>query len=144
MWQDDEGSDQGDVRPVFRQVERSIMNPSIIRKVRRTRRKRGLRKRIFGTPDRPRMTVYRSLNHMYVQIIDDLSGHTLASASTRDKAYEGEGTGGTGAAAAVGRLVAERARSAGVEQVCFDRNGFRYHGRIKALADAAREGGLKF
>lgn len=120
------------------------MNPSIVRKNRRMRRKQGLRKRILGTPSRPRMCVYRSLNHTYVQVIDDLSGHTLASASTRDKDYAGDGTGNTAAAAAVGRLIAERAQSAGVAEVCFDRNGFRYHGRIKALADAAREAGLKF
>jgi large subunit ribosomal protein L18 len=113
-----------------------------IRNTRRTRRKRGIRKRIVGTPDRPRLTVYRSLNHMYVQVIDDLDGKTLCAASTVDQ--KAQAGGNKAAAAAVGKAIAERAKSAGIAQVSFDRNGFQYHGRIKALADAAREGGLKF
>jgi large subunit ribosomal protein L18 len=88
--------------------------------------------------------VYRSLQHIYAQVIDDLAGRTLASASSRD-VTEVTGKGGNvGAAKAVGTAVAERARKAGVDAVVFDRNGFRYHGRIKAVADGAREGGLKF
>lgn len=90
------------------------------------------------------MTVYRSLKHMYVQVIDDLQGTTIVSASTRDKAYSAKESGNSKAAAAVGKLIAERAKAKGVDAVCFDRNGFRYHGRVKALADAAREAGLKF
>lgn len=112
---------------------------------RRTRRKAGIRKRTFGTPDRPRLTVFRSLRHTYAQVIDDLQGRTLAAASTKDADASGAAHGGNcDAAALVGKLVAERAKSAGVDAVVFDRNGYRYHGRIKALADAAREGGLKF
>ena len=111
---------------------------------RRARRKRGLRKRIFGTAERPRLTVYRSLKHVYAQVIDDVRGHTLASASTLDATGADGTTGNTAAASVVGKALAERALKAGVTQVQFDRNGLRYHGRIKALADAAREGGLKF
>ena len=106
--------------------------------IRRNRRKAGIRKRISGTPERPRLTVYRSLNHIYVQVIDDLDGKTLASASS----VKGKG-GNIEAAKAVGKQIAEKAKGAGITQVSFDRNGFRYHGRIKALADAAREGGLQ-
>lgn len=110
----------------------------------RLRRKRGLRKRIFGVPDKPRLTVFRSAKHIYVQVIDDLSGHTLASASTVDKTAKVEKGGNCKAAEVVGAAIAERAKKAGVEAIAFDRNGYRYHGRIKALADAARKGGLKF
>lgn len=115
-----------------------------IRIQRRMRRKRGLRRRIRGTAERPRLSVFRSLKHIYAQVIDDLSGRTLASASTRDAEKPGGSGGNVAAAKAVGRTVAERAIKAGVSQVVFDRNGYRYHGRVKALADAAREGGLKF
>ncbi len=109
----------------------------------RTRRKKGLRKRIQGTPDRPRLSVFRSLKHIYVQVIDDYAGKTIASASTRD--IEGASTGGNStAAASVGKALAERAMKAGVQKVVFDRNGFRFHGRIKALAEAARTAGLQF
>jgi large subunit ribosomal protein L18 len=110
--------------------------------VRRQRRHRIIRKRVRGTPAQPRLTVYRSNKHIYAQVIDDLAGHTLAAASSQD-ADAGAGKKGE-VAKAVGKLVAERARSAGVETVSFDRGGFRFHGRIKALADAARETGLKF
>jgi len=121
-----------------------MSNATNIKTVRRLRRKRGIRKRIFGTPARPRLTVFRSLKHIYVQIIDDLSGRTLVAASTKDGAT-GDVTGSNAAAAtAVGKAIAERAKAAGCETVIFDRNGYRYHGRVKALADAAREGGLKF
>ena len=110
----------------------------------RTRRRIGIRKRIEGTPERPRLRVYRSLNHVYAQVIDDLEGKTLASASTRDKGMGLDKTGDVSAAKAVGAKLAERASAAGISKVVFDRGGFQYHGRIKALADGAREGGLQF
>jgi large subunit ribosomal protein L18 len=120
------------------------MNQQQLKTKQRERRKARIRRRIIGTPSRPRLSVYRSGHHTYVQLIDDLSGHTLASASTRDKGVQVKNGANKGAAADVGRRVAERARGAGIQTVVFDRNGFRYHGRIKALADAAREAGLKF
>ena len=119
------------------------MDKTKLRTARRTRRKRGIRKNVMGTAARPRLTVYRSLNHIYAQVIDDLKGHTLASASSCESAHEGS-TGNVDAAKSVGQRIAERASGAGVNDVVFDRNGFLYHGRVKALADAAREGGLKF
>ena len=113
--------------------------------VRRSRRRIGIRKRLSGTPSRPRLSIYKSLNHIYAQIIDDLSGKTLASSSTRDSSLGLAGkTGNVAAATAVGAKLAEAAKAAGVSQVAFDRAGFRYHGRVKALADGARKGGLKF
>jgi len=112
--------------------------------VRRKRRRIGIRKRVVGSPARPRLAVYRSLNHMYAQVIDDLAGKTLVSASTRDKDAGGSATGNVEAAKGVGVRLAEKARAAGVTKVVFDRGGFRYHGRVKALADAARESGLEF
>ena len=114
------------------------------KQIRRSRRRTGIRKRVIGTPDRPRLSIYRSLNHVYVQVIDDLAGKTLASASTRDKGFSAGATGNVAAAQAVGAAIAEKAKSAGVKAVAFDRGGFRYHGRVKALADAARKGGLEF
>ena len=120
------------------------MDKSNARTVRRERRKKGMRKHMMGTPARPRLCVYRSLQHIYAQVIDDLAGRTVASASSRDVAEVAGKGGNVGAAKAVGTAVAERARKAGVDAVVFDRNGFRYHGRIKAVADGAREGGLKF
>lgn len=116
------------------------------RVIRRGRRKKGIRRNgVFGTPSRPRLSVNRSLKHMYAQIIDDLSGRTLASASTCDKAFSHDGsTSNAAAASAVGTLLAERAGAAGLKRIQFDRNGLRYHGRVKALADAARKGGLEF
>ena len=101
-----------------------------------------IRKRVEGTPERPRLAVYRSGKHIYAQIIDDTKGHTLASASSL-KADDVKGCNVDGAVA-VGKLIAESAKAAGVEKVVFDRGGYLYHGRIKALADAAREGGLDF
>ena len=116
------------------------MDKNILKTTRRNRRKRGLRKRIFGTPDRPRLTVFRSNRNIYAQIVNDVTGKTLASAASRTADH-----GATvQAATAVGTQLAQSAKTAGIDQVRFDRNGFRYHGRIKALADAAREGGLKF
>jgi large subunit ribosomal protein L18 len=114
--------------------------------VSRKRRQRRVRRKISGTGDRPRLNVFRSLNHIYAQVIDDVAGHTLVSASTVDVKLTDVVSGKTKKeqAEAVGKAVAERALAVGIEQVVFDRAGFRYHGRIKSLADAAREGGLKF
>jgi large subunit ribosomal protein L18 len=105
-----------------------------------------VRQAVSGTPERPRLCVYRSLGHIYAQVVDDLGGRTLVSASTVDKTTRGQIKGGGNIAAAkiVGKAVAERAIAAGVKQVVFDRGGYRYHGRVQALADAAREAGLKF
>lgn len=112
--------------------------------VRRARRKRGIRKNLLGVSGRPRLSVFRSAKHIYAQLIDDLSGRTLAAASTVDKDFSGERGSNRNAAESVGARLAERAKAVGVAEVIFDRNGFRYHGRVKALADAARKGGLKF
>ena len=119
------------------------MNRMTNKRVRRARRKQGIRKEIFGMPDRPRLSVFRSLNHVYAQVIDDLTGKTLVSASTRDKGFAADG-GKSAEATAVGKLVATRAKEKGVSKVVFDRNGYLYPGRIKALADGAREAGLQF
>ena len=112
----------------------------------RTRRHQRVRQRVFGVPERPRLNVFRSLTHIYAQVIDDATGRTLVSASSMDKAFRGTlKTGGNlAAAAAVGRLVAERARKANITAIVFDRGGYQYHGRVKVLAEAAREHGLKF
>jgi len=102
-----------------------------------------IRKKLQGTAERPRLNVYRSLNHIYVQVVDDLNGKTLVSASTAES--EGKKSGGNVAAAKeIGKAIAERAKARGITKVVFDRGGYIYHGRVKALADAAREGGLKF
>jgi len=104
-----------------------------------------IRKKMQGTAERPRLNVYRSLNHIYVQVIDDLHGTTLVSASTAEGAKDARKTGGNVASAkAVGKVIAERAKAKGVTKVVFDRGGYIYHGRVKALADAAREAGLQF
>jgi large subunit ribosomal protein L18 len=110
------------------------------------RRRRRVRHRIFGLPERPRLNVFRSKNHVYAQIIDDTSGRTLVAASTLDADVRKSLTSNkpVDAAKAVGRLLADRAKAAKVEAVVFDRGGRIYHGRIKALAEASREGGLKF
>jgi len=112
----------------------------------RTRRRFRVRKRLEGTAERPRLTVFRSHKHIYAQVVDDVSGRTLASASTADKVLrEQVAFGGNRAAAeAIGKAVAERAQAAGVKKVCFDRGSFQYHGRVAALADAARAAGLEF
>ena len=110
----------------------------------RRKRHERIRLSLAGTPERPRLAVFRSLNHIYAQVIDDTSGRTLAAASTLERELKGSRATKTEEAAIVGRLVAERAKSAGVERVVFDRAGFRYHGRIRSLADAAREAGLDF
>lgn len=103
-----------------------------------------IRKKVSGTAARPRLAVYRSLKNIYVQAIDDVHGKTLAHASTLDKELGGTRGGNLAAAKQVGELIARKLKDAGVEQVVFDRGGFLFHGRIKALADAAREHGLKF
>ena len=113
------------------------------KQIRRRRRKTGIRKRVVGTPERPRLTVYRSLCHTYAQIVDDLAGTTLASASTLGNKSKESG-GNTAAAIQVGKHLAEKAKAAGITKVCFDRNGYRYHGRIRSLAEAVKEGGLQF
>jgi large subunit ribosomal protein L18 len=111
----------------------------------RRRRHYRVRKKVVGTQARPRLAVFRSNAHITAQVIDDATGRTLASAATVEKDIRSAGgTGNKSAAATVGRLVAERAREAGVTQVVFDRGGFLYHGRVAALADAAREAGLEF
>lgn len=110
---------------------------------RRERRQRGLRKRLFGMPDRPRLCVFKSNKHFYAQLIDDLSGKTIASASTNEKGADKKQTNCANLAE-VGQRMAERAKQAGVDAVVFDRAGFRYHGRVKSFADGARKGGLKF
>ena len=113
--------------------------------VSRLRRKKHIRKKVHGTPERPRLCVFRSAKHIYVQIIDDEQGTTLASASSLEEAFDAEKSGGNkDGAKVVGKLIAERAKAANIAQVVFDRNGFLYHGRIAALADAAREAGLSF
>jgi large subunit ribosomal protein L18 len=120
------------------------MEKSKVKSKRRRRRRHGIRKRVRGTSERPRVAVYRSLNHIYAQVIDDLAGRTIVAASTRDKDVSLDNTGNVDAAKVVGAKLAERAKAAGVTAVVFDRGGFRFHGRVKALADAAREGGLRF
>jgi large subunit ribosomal protein L18 len=101
-----------------------------------------IRKKVAGTGERPRLAIYRSLNHIYAQVIDDVSGKTLASASTREKDLAGSTGGNVDAASRVGKAIAERAIKAGISSVVFDRGGYVYHGRIKALTDAARGAGL--
>lgn len=119
----------------------SIPQRNVIRK----RVHKRIRTKLAGTAERPRLNVYRSLNHIYTQIIDDATGTTIASASTVSKKGEGKKAGGNvESAKEVGKLIAERAQEKGVKKVVFDRGGYLYHGRIKALADAAREAGLEF
>ncbi len=118
---------------------------------RRQMRRHRIRSRLEGTPERPRLSVFRSARHIYAQVVDDRSGRTLASASSRPgkagaaalRAHV-EGKGKLALSAAVGRIVAEKSLAAGIKQVCFDRSGYRYHGRVKALAEGARAGGLEF
>lgn len=112
----------------------------------RRRRHLRIRKKVFGTPQRPRLAVFRSHKHIYAQVIDDLHGHTLAAASTVEPELRGtaDALPKTEWARQVGALIAKRALAAGVQQVVFDRGGYLYHGRVKALADAAREAGLEF
>lgn len=117
---------------------RSRLNP-------RQRRHRRVRAKVQGTQERPRLNVYRSSAHIYAQVIDDLQGHTLVAASTLDSdVKDADGKTKTERAKAVGQLIGERAKAAGIEDVVFDRGGYLYHGRVKALAEGAREAGLKF
>ena len=115
------------------------------RKLRIVRHKR-VRKKVLGSPDRPRLCVFRSLRHIYAQIIDDANGHTLASATSHETADGGRDFDATKltASQAVGRLVAERAKTRGITRVVFDRGGYKYHGRVKALGEGSREAGLIF
>jgi len=109
----------------------------------RLKRHKRVRAKISGTPETPRLDVFRSNSNIYAQIIDDVAGVTLAAASSVEKDFEGLGNN-CEAAEKVGKLLAERAKAKGIENVCFDRGGYLYHGRVKALADGAREGGLNF
>jgi large subunit ribosomal protein L18 len=113
---------------------------------RRVRRQRRVRKRLFGTPERPRLAVFRSSKHIYAQMVNDETGTTLVSASTLDPEIRTELKygGNKAAASVVGRVVAERAKKAGIDKICFDRRSYKYHGRVEALAMAAREAGLVF
>ena len=115
----------------------------LTKRQRRLKRRRRVRARVNGTAERPRLSVYRSNRGVFAQLIDDTKGHTVAAASTLDKDLKSLKTGAdVAAAAAVGKLVAERATKAGVKEVVFDRGGYQYHGRVKAVADGAREAGL--
>ena len=120
-----------------RKLSRDAHRQQVHRRVRRT---------VVGTPERPRLSVYRSVGHIYAQVIDDQNQRTLVSASSIDKAMRSQFKGGGNVAAAkvVGKAIAERAKAAGIEKVVFDRGGYRYHGRVQALANAAREAGLNF
>ena len=120
--------------------------PEVNRRVARLRRHRRVRKHVVGTPEHPRLNVFRSLRHIYAQVVDDSEGHTLVSASTVDPEVKKElqGLTKTEQARVVGKMLAERAVNRGIKQVVFDRGGYKYHGRVKALADAARESGLEF
>jgi large subunit ribosomal protein L18 len=112
----------------------------------RLRRQRHVRKKLSGTSERPRLAVFRSSKHIYAQVIDDQTGRTIVSAGSVESAFKQETAygGNKSAAAQVGKLVAERAKGAGIDKVCFDRRSYKYHGRVQALADAAREAGLQF
>lgn len=115
------------------------------RKLARQKRVKRIRKHISGTAERPRLRVFKSSKHIYAQVIDDVAGQTMCSISSRDKAFvPGEEKGKIGIARQVGKLLAEKAKEKGIEKVIFDRGGYIYHGRVKALSDGAREGGLIF
>ena len=122
------------------------MSTATKKSVSRTRRKRSIRKKISGTSERPRLSIFRSNKHIYAQVIDDVSGKTLASASTESATVKSEISDKkkTEAAQVVGQKIAEQCKSLSIETVVFDRNGFIYHGRVKAVAEGAREGGLMF
>ncbi|MBQ3055666.1 MAG: 50S ribosomal protein L18 [Oscillospiraceae bacterium] len=109
----------------------------------RLKRHKRVRAKIFGTAERPRLNVFRSLSNIYAQVIDDVTGTTLVSASSLEKGFEGNG-GNSEAARKVGLMIAERAKEKGISSVVFDRGGYLYHGRVKELAEGAREGGLQF
>ncbi len=119
------------------------MERTKLKLVRRERRKKRVRKHIYGTAEAPRLTVFRSLKHIYAQLVDDDKGQTLVAASTQSPELKDSYGGNKAAAAKVGKLLGEKALAKGISRAAFDRNGFRFHGRLKALADAAREAGLK-
>ena len=123
-----------------------MSDKQVKKQVRLQRRKYGIRKALGGTPDRPRLAVYRSGKHIYAQVIDDIAGRTLVAAASTETDVRGDlpNGGNVKAAVLIGRAIADRAKAAGVTKVAFDRGGRKYHGRVKALADAAREGGLQF
>jgi large subunit ribosomal protein L18 len=118
--------------------------PQIDKKTIRTRIHKRIRRKIQGTAERPRMAVFRSVKHIYVQLIDDGAGRTLAAASSNEKAAAKTNGGNVAGAKEIGKAIAERAQAKGIKSVVFDRGGYLYHGRVKALADAAREAGLEF
>ena len=124
----------------------NIANQQRLVQTRRLRRQRRVRNRLFGTAERPRLAVFRSSKHIYAQMVNDESGATLVSASSLDSEIRAQIKygGNKAAAATVGRVVAERAKKAGIDKVCFDRRSYKYHGRVAALAQAAREAGLQF
>jgi large subunit ribosomal protein L18 len=124
----------------------NIANQQRVVQVRRQRRQHRVRNRLFGTPQRPRLAVFRSSKHIYAQLVNDELGMTLAAASTRDPEVRSQVKygGNKAAAAIVGRVVAERAKKAGIDKVCFDRRSYKYHGRVAALAQAVREAGVQF
>jgi large subunit ribosomal protein L18 len=117
---------------------------ALTKQARRYRIKMRIRKVVSGTAERPRMSVFRSNKQIYVQLVDDLAGQTLVAASSKDKEIATAKVNKIEQAALVGKLIAEKAKAANIEQVVFDRNGYLYHGRVKSIAEAAREGGLKF
>jgi large subunit ribosomal protein L18 len=123
-----------------------MADKNVLKAKRLTRRRQHVRKKVFGTTERPRLSVYRSSKHIYAQLIDDMSGRTIASAGSTIAGVRGDlkNGGNVAGAKAVGRAIAERGKALGVTLVAFDRGGRQYHGRVKALADAAREAGLKF
>ena len=116
---------------------------SLTKSEHRVRRHRRVRKKVIGTAQRPRLAVFRSNKHIYVQAIDDIAGHTVASASTMESALRATATATTDAATQVGRLIGERVKAAGITPAIFDRGGFKYHGRVAAIADGARAAGLQ-
>lgn len=122
------------------------MNTATIKRQSRLKRKKRIRKKLSGTPERPRLSVFRSSRHIYAQIVDDISGHTLAAASSLEKASKKQNDLKNNVAMArfVGKLVGERAVEKGIQSIVFDRNGFLYHGRVRAVSEGAREAGLDF
>ena len=122
---------------------RSIRKPKTQRD-RRYRRHLRVRKKISGTAERPRLVVFRSLKHTYAQLVDDERGHTLVGASDMSKGLSSEGTGKVAVALSVGKMIAARAKELGITRAVFDRGGYLYHGRVRAVADGAREGGMEF
>lgn len=122
-----------------------IKHSTVIKGALRARRRAAIRKRMRGTVERPRLVVFRSLKHIYAQVINDVTGQTLASASTREKGLElASGTKKTEQSFLIGQKLGEKALAAGITKVAFDRAGYKYHGRVKALADGARKAGLEF